>query len=121
YTFQVIATNAMGDSAASPASDPYAIDYLPAAPATVTAAPTDPAAAPAGGSITVSWSAVPNPSPGTPVVGYTIVVAGVTSTTAAAGATSVTIGGLANDVQYTVSVYARNSAQVTREQDWNRT
>ena len=121
YTFQVVATNAIGDSAASPASDAFSIDYLPAAPATVTAVPTAPASAPAGGSIDVSWSAVSAPSPGTAIVGYTVVVVGVTSTTVPVGTTSVTIPGLPTDVVYTVAVYARNGAQVTKESDWNRT
>ena len=121
YTFQVTATNAIGDSTASPQSDAYSIDYLPAAPATVTAVPTAPASAPAGGSIDVSWSAVGTPSPGTAITGYTVVVVGVTSTTVPAGTTSVTIPGLSSDVVYTVAVYARNGAQVTRESDWNRT
>ena len=120
YTFQVVATNAVGDSAPSPLSDAYSIDYLPAAPATVTAVPSDAAAAPAGGSIDVSWSAVSDPSPGTSVTGYTVVVVGVTSTTVPVGTTSVTIPGLATDVSYTVSVYARNGAQVTQESGWNR-
>ena len=69
----------------------------------------------------MSWSAVGNPSPGTAIVGYTVVVVGVTSTTVPVGTTSVTIPGLPNDVVYTVAVYARNSAQVTTESDWNRT
>jgi len=120
YTFQVVATNAIGDSAASPLSDAFSIDYLPAAPATVTAVPTDAASAPTGGSIDVSWSAVANPSPGTAITGYTVVVAGVTSTTVPAGTTNVTIPGLTPDVVYTVVVHARNSAQVTRDSDWNR-
>ena len=119
YTFQVVATNAIGDSAPSPLSDAFSIDYLPSAPATVTAVANTSVAA--GGAIDVSWSAVSDPSPGTPVVGYTIVVVGVTATTAPASATSATITGLANDVVYTVLVYARNSAQVTAESDWNRT
>lgn len=121
YSFQVIATNEIGDSAPSPFSDLYSIDYLPAAPASVGAVPTDPAEAPNGGSIDVSWTAVPDPSPGTSVIGYTVVVVGASSTNVAAGETAVTIGGLANDVVYSVQVYARNSAQVTAASDWNAT
>lgn len=118
YSFQVIATNAIGDSDPSPMSDAYSIDYLPAAPAEVTAVANTSYSA--GGAIDVSWSAVANPSPGTPVVGYTVVVVGVTSTTVPASDTTTTITGLASDVVYTVIVYARNSAQVTSETDWNR-
>jgi large repetitive protein len=121
YTFQVVATNGIGDSAASPLSDPFAIDYLPAAPATVAAVPTAPSSAPAGGSIDVSWSAVANPSPGTAIVGYTVVVVGGPSVNVGAGTTSATISGLSNDVVYTVQVYARNSAQVSSASLWNRT
>jgi hypothetical protein len=115
----VVATNAIGDSAPSPLSDAYSIDYLPAAPASVSAVPNT--SGPAGGSIDVSWSAVANPSPGTAITGYTVVVVGATSTTVSASSTDVTIGGLANDVVYTVEVYARNGAQVISESDWNGT
>jgi hypothetical protein len=121
YRFQVVATNEIGDSQPSPLSDPYSVDYVPAAPGSVSAVPSSAADAPTGGSIDVSWSAVPDPTPGTAVVGYTIVVQGATSTNVGPGATSVMIGGLATDVVYQVSVYARNSAQVTSEADWNRT
>jgi large repetitive protein len=120
YTFQVIATNAIGDSAPSQPSDPYSIDYLPSAPTGVTAAPSSAATAPTGGSIDVNWTTVADPSPGTPVVGYTIVVRGATSQQVSASTTSATIAGLDTDVQYTVEVYARNSAQVTADTDWNR-
>ena len=121
HSFQVIATNEIGDSAPSAFSDLYSIDYLPAAPLTVTAVATDPVSAPNGGSIDVSWSAVPEPSPGTGVVGYTVIVVGVSSTNVGAAVTSNTIAGLANDVVYSVQVYARNSAQVISASDWNRT
>ena len=121
YTFQVVATNAIGDSEPSPLSDLYSVDYLPAAPASVSAVPTDAAAAPAGGSIDISWTAVPDPNPGTPIAGYTVIVGGASTTNVSAGTTSLTVGGLANDVGYTVEVYARNGAQVTSESDWNRT
>ncbi len=120
YTFQVVATNAIGDSSPSPLSDPYSIDYLPAAPASVSAVPTPAGAAPTGGSIDVDWAAVPDPSPGTAVAGYTVVVVGASATNVSASTTSLTVGGLANDVSYTVEVYARNGAQVTSASDWNR-
>jgi large repetitive protein len=120
YTFQVIATNAIGDSTPSQPSDPYSIDYLPSAPTGVTASPSSAAAAPTGGSIDVSWNPVPDPSPGTPIVGYTIVVRSATTQQVSAATTSATISGLDTDVSYTVDVYARNSAQVTSDSDWNR-
>ncbi len=120
YTFQVIATNAIGDSAPSQASDPYSIDYLPAAPASVTATASSAADAPTGGSLDVSWTAVADPSPGTAVTGYTVIVRGATTRQVSAATTNTTIGGLDPDVDYTVEVYARNGAQVTSESDWNR-
>jgi large repetitive protein len=120
YTFQVIATNAIGDSAPSASSDPYSIDYLPAAPVSVTATPSSAADAPSGGSIDVSWTAVADPSPGSAVVGYTVVVRGATTRQYSAATTSAQIAGLDPDVSYTVDVYARNSAQVTADSDWNR-
>jgi len=120
YAFQVVATNAIGDSAPSPLSDSYSIDYLPAAPVSVSAAPTAPASAPNGGSIDVSWTAVPTPSPGTAVSGYTVLVNGAVATQVGPGSTSTTIGGLANDVVLTIEVYATNGAQVTSAADWNR-
>jgi hypothetical protein len=119
YRFQVIATNAIGDSAASAASDPYTVDYLPSRPS-VSAVPTPASGAPNGGSITVSWPSVPDPSPGTAVTGYVVEVAGSAPVRVGRTATSATIGGLANGSTYSVAVYARNSAQVVSETDWRR-
>ena len=124
YRFQVIAINSVGDSEPSPLSDPYTIDYRPAAPASVTAESTDPADAPNGRSLTVSWSAVPDPNPGTPVVGYTVEIKGpgVNYSTAATSPFTTNAGGdLVNNATYTVLVYARNSAQVISSADWRRT
>ena len=120
YAFQVVASNAVGDSAPSPLSDSYSVDYLPAAPTAVSANPTAASSAPAGGSIDVDWTTVPTPSPGTAVSGYTVLLNGSVATTVGAGATSTTITGLSNDVVYTVEVYATNGAQVTSAADWNR-
>jgi len=124
YRFQVTATNAIGESAASPASDVYTIDYRPTAPASVSADPTNPADAPNGKSLTISWAAVPDPNPGTAVVGYTVEIKGPGvnfSTTATSPFTTTAGGELANNTSYTVSVYARNSAQVVSAADWRRT
>ena len=124
YRFSVIAVNAIGDSPPSPLSDPYTVDYRPAAPATVTAQSSSAADAPNGGSITVDWSPVPDPALGTPVVGYTVEVKGpgVNYSSAATSPFTTTAGGqLANNTSYTVSVYARNSAQVVSVADWRRT
>jgi hypothetical protein len=118
YRMQVIATNAVGDSAASPASDPYTVDYLPAAPV-VTAVPADAAVAPTGGAITVSWPAVPDPKPGTAVVGYTVELGG-DSRNVGRGTLSTTFTGLPTATEFSVTVYARNSAQVSSAADWIR-
>ena len=118
YRFQVIAVNAIGESTASAASDPYTVDYLPAAPS-VTAAPTDAELAPAGGSVTVSWSAVPDPNPGTPIVGYSVEFNGATRDVSRS-TTSTTFNGLPTATEFSVRVYARNSAQVTSTSDWVR-
>ncbi|TBN56337.1 tandem-95 repeat protein [Glaciihabitans arcticus] len=124
YRFSVIATNAIGDSAPSPLSDAYTVDYRPAAPATVTAQSSAASDAPNGGSITVDWSDVPDPALGTPVVGYTVEIKGpgVTYSSTATSPFVTTAGGqLSNNTSYTVSVYARNSAQVLSVSDWRRT
>jgi len=119
YRFQVIATNAVGDSAPGTASEPYSVDYLPVAPrVSVVATPT--AEAPDGGSVTVRWSGVPDPSPGSAVTGYTVEVSGREPVRVGRSATSATIGGLPTDAEVTVAVYARNSAQVASDADWRR-
>lgn len=125
YQFQVIATNAIGASDPSPSSVVLSADYLPVAPATVTAVPLD--TNPEGAAIRVSWSTVPNPNPGSPIVGYTLritgggvdfsrnVNAGVTTTDTTAS------GALVANTQYTATIYARNSANVLSDADWRRT
>ena len=118
YRLQVIATNSVGDSAASPASDPYTVDYLPAAPV-VTAVPASADVAPTGGAITVSWSAVPDPKPGTAIVGYSVEFNGDTRNVGR-GTLSTTFTGLPTATEFAVTVYARNSAQVSSNGDWTR-
>ena len=118
YRMQVIATNAVGDSAPSAASDAYTVDYLPAAPV-VTVVPADADVAPTGGAITVSWPAVPDPKPGTAVVGYTVEFNG-DSRNVGRGTLSTTFTGLPTATEFPVTVYARNSAQVSSAADWNR-
>src|SRR5690554_1412154 len=124
YEFRVIATNAIGDSEPSPASSPVSADYLPAAVGGVTAVPTN--NAPAGGSITVSWNPVAAPNPGTAITGYTVKISGSNVDAAinvgpgGSSLTNTTAGGqLVAGQQYSVTVYARNSAQASDSQ-WNR-
>lgn len=123
YRFSVIAKNDIGPSEPSSLSDVYTVDYKPAAPSNVSAVPSPATAAPNGKSITVSWPTVPNPDPGTAVIGYTVEISG-SNVSFSANATSpftTTAGGqLSNDTNYTVSVYARNRSQVVSESEWRR-
>jgi hypothetical protein len=119
YRFQVIASNAVGDSAPGAASEPYSVDFLPDAPqATVVATPA--AQAPAGGSLTVRWAAVADPSPGSAVTGYTVEIAGRDPVRVGRSTTSVVIDALPSDTVFSVGVYARNSAQVAGDGEWRR-
>ncbi|MEX1079356.1 MAG: Ig-like domain-containing protein [Homoserinimonas sp.] len=124
YEFRVIASNAIGDSEPSPSSGQHSADYLPAAVGGVTAVATNDASA--GGSITVGWNQVPNPNPGTPISGYTVKITGSNVDAAinvgpgASSLVNTTAGGaMVANQQYSVTVYARNSAQATDAQ-WNR-
>jgi hypothetical protein len=120
YKFTLVVSNGQGASQPSPPSVDLSADYLPAAPATVTAAPstTTPAA------LDISWAAVADPNPGSAVIGYTVLVTGpnVNYSKDVSGVTTSTPAGLlAPNQQYTVSVYARNSAKVLSDADWRRT
>lgn len=121
YEFQVVANNALGASPPSPASVPLRVDYLPAAPTGLTARPS----AGAEGELTISWNAVPAPSPGTALTGYTVRISGPgvgqTDLSTAATSLTTTVGGLVQPGQsYQVVVWSRNSAQATSD-EWNRT
>ena len=119
YRFQVVAVNAIGPSAPSPASDAYTVDYLPEAPVATAVASTA-EVAPTGGAITVSWSAVSDPTPGTAVTGYTVEVNGLSPRDVSRNSTSTTFRDLPAATSYSVRVYARNSAQVGSADDWRR-
>jgi len=118
YRMQVIAVNAVGESAPSAPSDPYTVDYLPAAPE-VTIAPATAEVAPSGGALTVSWPAVADPNPGTAVTGYSVEFNGQTRDLSRT-ATTTTFSGLPTATEFSVRVYARNSAQVSATSDWIR-
>lgn len=108
YEVSVTATNAIG---AGPASNPIVVTPQPTAPV----APTIVSAAPADGSVTVTWTA-PTSDGGAEVTGYTAVVsttsispASVTSCAVAGTARSCQItSGLTNGTQYSVVVHAHN-------------
>ncbi len=122
YRFSAVASNALGDSAPSPVSVPLSSDFLPDAPASVSAVPSGESRETA--SLRISWPAVPNPSPGSAVTGYVVTVTGpgVSFRTEAAGPLTTTAGGqLVFNQSYEVAVYARNSAQVLGEGDWLET
>jgi hypothetical protein len=89
------------------------VNFLPAGPATVPAAPTGVTATAGNGSATVSWTAPSNG--GSPITSYTVTpfIAGVaqpaTTVTGSPPATSTTITGLTNGTAYTFTVKATNA------------
>jgi hypothetical protein len=121
----IVAINAIGPSDPAAIGIPVWSDVLPSAPTGLSAAPTN--AAPDGGSLTVSWSSVPDPSNGSPVVGYTVRIVGPgvdLSRLVPAGTTTLDFANsshaLTPATAYSVNVYARNSAQVAGESAWLR-
>jgi hypothetical protein len=108
YTFTVTATNAIGTSQPSAASNAV----TPAAP-TAPLAPTGVAASAGNASATVSWTAPSNG--GSPITSYAVTsYVGTTAQTATTvsgspPATSATISGLVNGTTYTFRVVATNS------------
>ncbi|GAA3401468.1 fibronectin type III domain-containing protein [Paenibacillus hodogayensis] len=99
YTFTVVATNAIGDSAFSEPSNSVTPTDKPDAPVSVTAQPGN-------GQATVSFT--PGADGGSPVSGYTVTAqpGGATAT----GTTSpITVAGLTNLTAYTFTVVAHNA------------
>ncbi|WP_423917691.1 Ig-like domain-containing protein [Frigoribacterium sp. 2-23] len=116
YVFQVIATNAIGDGPAAGDSPALSADYIPAAPTGVSAVPTTGVS----GSIDVAWAPVAM-SKGSPVQAYIVEIAGQQPRRYAADQTRATIPGLADDTDYTLTVYATNAAQVRADgSEWQR-
>ena len=104
YTFQVVATNANGDSA--PGTSNAVVPY------TVPGAPLAPAATASSGQAIVSWTA---PSDGfSPITGYTVTpsLAGVAKTPQTFASTSLSqvVTGLTVGGSYTFTVKATNAA-----------
>ncbi|HRQ00080.1 MAG TPA: Ig-like domain-containing protein [Terrimesophilobacter sp.] len=121
----VVAINSIGKSA--PASVPGTVwsDVLPAAVGGVAAVPTS--LAPAGGSIGVSWTLVPDPANGSPVVEYIVRITGPGADLTFSRPPSATgftydnaAAVLAPNTAYSVNVHAKNSAQVLSSSAWLR-
>jgi hypothetical protein len=96
-------------------------DYLPEAPRSVAVTPYTSARPSA---VTVSWTAVPNPTPGTAVTGYVVILDGSGSSLSKLlppGVTSTDFENLPADTVVTATVYAINSAAVFNDAEWLRT
>lgn len=103
YTFTVVATNVMGNSAASSASSSVTPITVPGAPSitTVTAGNTQ---------VTVTWTA-PASTGGTAITGYVVTSTPGSFTASTNGSTTtVAVTGLTNGVAYQFSVVAQNAA-----------
>ena len=108
YQFSVVATNAIGDSEASPKSSAISADFVPAAPTglSVTASTTTP------NQLDVSWQAVPRPNGGSAVENYVVAIDGPNLSTSrnVGTASSTSFSGATSAESYTVTVSARNAA-----------
>ncbi|MCU1408288.1 MAG: fibronectin-like protein [Microbacteriaceae bacterium] len=104
----VAARNAIGLSSATVLADPVWSDVVPAAPTRLAAAPLD-------GALRLSWTPVGATGGGTPVRSYVVTVGGnqvgeVSATACSAASCTFDAGGLANGVDVTYTVSARNGA-----------
>jgi trimeric autotransporter adhesin len=103
YTFTVTATNSIGTSLASPASN----SVTPSAPSTVPGVPTGVTAIAGNAQATVTFTA-PGSNGGSPITGYTVtsIPSGFLSTSTAS---PITVTGLTNGTAYTFTVTATNA------------
>ncbi|MDO3397941.1 fibronectin type III domain-containing protein, partial [Nocardioides sp. SOB44] len=109
YTFTVVATNAVGTSAASEKSNEVT-------PAGVPDTVTKPTATRGDKSATITWTKPPGN--GSPVTGYTITSSpGGVSKSVDADTTTATIGGLNNGTTYTFTVVATNAIGTSTASD----
>ena len=104
YTFIVRATNSIGNSANSAASNSITTWAVPGAPTIGTATVTS------GTTATVSFTAPAN-NGGQTITSYTAVSSpgGITGTLSQAGSGTITVSGLTSGTSYTFVVYATNS------------
>lgn len=103
YTFVVFATNAIGNSADSTASNSQRAATAPSAPTIGTATIASPT------SVSVSYTAPANN--GEPITSYTATSSpgGITGTVNTAGSGSITVSGLTSGTAYTFTVTATNA------------
>ena len=102
YTFTIVATNVIGEGAAT-RSGAVTPSTVPDAPTAVTAVRGDK-------SVVVSWTA-PASNGGSVLTGYTVTSSpGALTSTVAGTATTATVTGLTNGTTYTFTVVARNVA-----------
>ncbi|WIE63565.1 Ig-like domain-containing protein [Curtobacterium sp. MCLR17_036] len=108
YRFQVVATNAIGDSKPSARSVSMSADYVPAPPKNITVSPSKSTP----NQLDVAWTPVPAPKGGSAVDDYVVTVKGPgLSTMRRTGtATSTSFTGAESGAKYSVSVSARNDA-----------
>ncbi|MEG8036196.1 fibronectin type III domain-containing protein [Sphingomonas sp. LR61] len=108
YRFQVIATNAIGDSKPSGSSAPISADFVPAPPKGITVTPNGSTP----NQLDVKWSAVATPNRGSAVDNYVVTIEGpgLSDTRNTGTATNTSFAGAQSGSPYTVKVSARNSA-----------
>ena len=106
YTFTVVATNAMGDGAASQIS-------LSATPWSAPVAFGQPSIVPANGQLIASWTP-PSDTGGFPITSYTATASPGGKTCSTSGLTC-TIAGLDQSTPYTVQVVATNSKSLSSQ------
>lgn len=101
YTFTVVGTNNVGDSAPSAPSNAVTVMGPPGRPSNVTASPVS-------GGATVTWTA-PSTN-GSPVSTYTVTAfPGSVTATTGGGSTSASVSGLASGTAYNFTVVATNA------------
>ncbi|QSB22522.1 Ig-like domain-containing protein [Curtobacterium sp. 24E2] len=108
YRFQVVATNAIGDSKPSGSSAPISADFVPAPPKGITVTPN----ASTPNQLDVKWSAVAAPNRGSAVDNYVVTIEGpgLSDTRNTGTATNTSFSGAQSGSPYTVKISARNGA-----------